>query len=570
MSRFAVLKRLDSAHFLAERAPWLTPILRFLSYLVYRGLEVVLGSRHPHTRVLRQARRLEATGAGEPAGAGGTVLFFTVRGWFPHVATEAIWARALKQRGVATTFFLCGGRLTQCDFKPASDPHVTRPLCWRCTDYASRLLGGFGLDHLRMEEVIDVDSLLAEAQKRVATLSRTELLEFSHAGAPLGQYVVPSVQRSLLSGSIPEDDRSVDILRGFVAAAVVTVELCDRLLDRVAPEAVILTNGLFFMERIMLEAARRRGVRVVAYERGIPANSMIVAVDKPAVPFDVDPYWSVARTRPLADEESRRLDELVARRRGGNVGVQRIWPEMDLDGHAALERLGLDPDVGTAAMFTNILWDTAVFDRNVAFDGMFDWVVRTVRAFEQLPDRQLVVRIHPAEVRLDMARSRERVADRLTEEVSCLPDNVRLVLPDDPASSYALMALADQVLVYTSTIGLEAALMGKSVVVAGDTHYRGRGFTVDIERSDDYAAILASVAHRTPLDDERFELARRYGHCFFFEYMRPFPWFDDRSRDARALTFGNLADLDAGHDPALDELCDLVIGRATIPLRAPV
>ena len=35
-------------------------------------------------------------------------------------------------------------------------------------------------------------------------------------------------------------------------------------------------------------------------------------------------------------------------------------------------------------------------------------------------------------------------------------------------------------LCYTTTVGLEAAVRGIPVAVAGETHYRGRGFTSDI------------------------------------------------------------------------------------------
>ena len=40
--------------------------------------------------------------------------------------------------------------------------------------------------------------------------------------------------------------------------------------------------------------------------------------------------------------------------------------------------------------------------------------------------------------------------------------------------------MSDLALVYTTTVGLEAANLGIPVAVAGATHYRGRGFTHDV------------------------------------------------------------------------------------------
>ena len=57
-------------------------------------------------------------------------------------------------------------------------------------------------------------------------------------------------------------------------------------------------------------------------------------------------------------------------------------------------------------------------------------------------------------------------------------------------SSYALIDAADAVLVYASTTGLEAAVRGKPVIIAGDMHYRGRGFTVDLDNPEDLRRVI--------------------------------------------------------------------------------
>lgn len=564
---FRFLKRLDSTHALTRRMPVLTWPLRLVSWLVYRLLELVLGRHHPHTRVVRQSSRLASPTPDYSRRP--QVLFFTLRGWFAHVTTEAILATALSQRGAGTQFLLCGGVLDQCDFKPPSDPFVTRPLCWRCTSFAERLLDRAGQPYGQMKDYVDVESLRTGARERLDGLTREQLLAYEDdEGTPLGALVIPSVQRGLLSGVVPTDAASVEVLRGYVAAAIVVAEFCRNVLDDERPDAVVMTNGLFFAERLMFEISQRRGVRVVTYERGILPNTIIVDVDKPVVPFDVDPYWQRAASIELTNLQRSRLEELLTRRMHGDVGVQDLWPKMEANGRAILTRLGLDPQIPTDVLYTNILWDTAVFERDIAFDGLFDWVETTIRAYAEVTDRQLVVRVHPAEVRLEMRRSRERVSDRISVAFPQLPSNVAVVEAHDPASSYALMGISETVFTYTSTIGLEAALLGHNVVVAGDTHYRGRGFTTDVDDPHDYVAgILGYDSGKAP-DDERLERAWRYGHCFFFDYMRAFPWVDDRSRAQRSLQIQERGDLAPGVDARLDELCDLILGHVEPPLSA--
>ncbi len=549
------LKRLDSLHRVALALPFLTPALRLGSYVAFRALEIVLGARHPHGRVVAQARALTRRPPGAARRPSRKVLFFTVRGWYPHLGTEAVLAKALELRGAETSFFLCGGTLEQCDFKPGTDPYVTRPLCWRCHGFATRLLDALGLRYCQLRDVVGAD-VPAKAKRIVGALDSAALRRFTYRDLPIFEFTHPSVLHSLLRGDVGEDARSERVLRGYLESAVVFTHACDELLRREQPDIVVMTNGLFFAERIMLEVARRAGLEVVTYERGIPLETVYFDRNRPVVLFDLDDLWAKSKDRALSSEENRALDGYLGARAGGQVGNVDLWPRMEKDQQALLARLELRPDAPLAVVFTNVLWDSSFFKSDGAFTGMFDWLATTIRLFRDLPDAQLVIRVHPAEVRVPMAESRDRVADRIRRQFPRLPPNVRVVPPEDPTSSYTLLELARLVLVYASTIGLEAAVRGKPVVVAGHVHYRGRGWTMDVERKEDYGRqVVEALTRPATLEPEQLELARRYAHLFFFRFMQPFPWLIDTPRSERRLAFGDLAELAAGRHAVLDRIC---------------
>ena len=78
---------------------------------------------------------------------------------------------------------------------------------------------------------------------------------------------------------------------------------------------------------------------------------------------------------------------------------------------------------------------------------------------------------------------------------------------------------------YDGESGLEMALNGLPVITAGQTHYRGRGFTLDPASWDEYfAALDRSLAAPAPLTPMQVELAWRYAYHFFYSYPHPFPW----------------------------------------------
>jgi len=89
---------------------------------------------------------------------------------------------------------------------------------------------------------------------------------------------------------------------------------------------------------------------------------------------------------------------------------------------------------------------------------------------------------------------------------------------------------------------MEMAMNGLPVIVAGQTHYRGRGFTHDPESWVTYFKMLGAMLENPSafrLTRAQVESAWQYAYSFFFEYPRPFPWHLVRMWDdykARPLT----------------------------------
>jgi len=102
-----------------------------------------------------------------------------------------------------------------------------------------------------------------------------------------------------------------------------------------------------------------------------------------------------------------------------------------------------------------------------------------------------------------------------------------LIKPEEKINTYDILEIADLGLVYTTTVGLEMAMRGIPVIVAGQTHYRDRGFTYDPDSWDVYFETLNSLLgdlESAQLSQSQIELAWRYAYLFFFEFPKPFPW----------------------------------------------
>jgi hypothetical protein len=94
-------------------------------------------------------------------------------------------------------------------------------------------------------------------------------------------------------------------------------------------------------------------------------------------------------------------------------------------------------------------------------------------------------------------------------------------------NTYDILEIASLGLAYTTTVGLEMAMRGAPVIVAGNTHYRGRGFTYEPSSWDEYYDLLEKILSDLPghrLNPEQVETAWNYAYRFFFDFPLNFPW----------------------------------------------
>jgi hypothetical protein len=288
----------------------------------------------------------------------------------------------------------------------------------------------------------------------------------------------------------------------------------------------LIPNGSILEFGSLYRAARSRDLPVVTFEFGEQRQRIWLASDAEVMRHDTSDLWRRWEDHRLTRTEQSRLQELMQARRGGRTwsNFGRAWQTGRSEGaQAAAHALGIAPDTAVVLLCTNVVGDSLTLGRQVFTDGMADWLSLTVRHFASRREVQLIVRVHPGEL-LGAGHPSQGIVHAALPR---LAPHVRVVPPDSRLNTYDLMELADAGLVYTTTAGLEMAMGGVPVIVAGQTHYRGRGFTLDPASRPEYLETIDRLLERPAafrLDPERIDLAWRYAYQFFFEFPRPFPW----------------------------------------------
>lgn len=491
----------------------------------------------------RAARRLGPVPRG---GSGPRVLFLTPRSWAAHVQWDAVVGRALALRGASVSYLTCGGGRQACD---RTHLYEGPPMpCRGCAKYTSASLDAHGHAWEPLAEASPHEPAWLELDE----FDLAGLLSVSWRGLPLGEMVRVPAGWYLCSTDLEGDPLARPTLRRFLRSAAGIADEMEVALDRCRPDIVVMLNGLFLFEQVARALCERRAIDVVTYERGYMKDTVFFHRGEPASRYDTAELWEEHRRHPLSPAEERELDAYLVDRQVGARSVSDFWPS------PRFER----PAPGFTVMFTNVTWDTAAQGRDRCFDSARQWVTETVRWFVERPERRLVVRAHPAEVRVPQARSREPVVDLVRCEFPDLPPNVTVVTPDDPTSSYPLLEAADLALVYSSTAGMEAVLSGTPCVTAATTQFGEKGFTIDPPDAKGYFGALERVLADPAAHAPDVTLARRYAHFFFFRAaLSSARWVWEPLAGLVRIT-DDRSVLDPGGDPDLDVICHGILEGA--------
>ncbi len=292
------------------------------------------------------------------------------------------------------------------------------------------------------------------------------------------------------------------------------------------PDVVLIPNGLILEMGIVFRVARYLNIDAVTYEFNDQREQIWLAQNSSIMQQDTD-YLVKARCHlPITDSMFERVADLENARRGARVWgkSKRLWQYVSSQGAQETRKiLNLD-DRPVVMLAANVLGDSLTLGRDIFAASMTEWITKTVQYFAKRDDVQMVIRVHPGEKLVPQAKSMGTVAREALAEI---PNHIHIIGALDKINTYDLIEIANVGLAYTTTVGLETAMNGRPVISCGETHYRGRGFTLDPNSWDEYYATLEKVLSDIPahqLNEKQTEYAWNYAYRFFFEYPRPFPW----------------------------------------------
>lgn len=330
---------------------------------------------------------------------------------------------------------------------------------------------------------------------------------------------------TMYTNQVEDFERESELYKLRVARNGQAALAAYRLLSESRPETVLIPNGLVTELGIFYQVARHLDLMTVTYEFNDQREQIWLSQNDIVMRQNTDGLWAARGLTPLTETEREQIAGLEdARTSAKKYGKgTRFWQDAPSVGGEKLRAdLGLDSRP-VVLLATNVLGDSLTLGRNIFTASMAEWIEKTVQYFARRPDVQLVVRVHPGE-RLMKGPSMLGVIERAVPE---RPEHLHVIGPNEKVNTYDLMEIAGLGLAYTTTVGMEMAMRSVPVILAGQTHYRGRGFTYEPTTYAEYFTLLDTLladlpAHR--LKQAQVEAAWNYAYRFFFDFPIAFPW----------------------------------------------
>lgn len=493
----------------------------------------------------------------------GTLLFWVPGGMPLLLHVEMSIAAAMRLRGYNVHAIICNAPYRACAIRVENEgvPIAKwRDRCPTCTGKTSGFLDMMGIPYSYNGDFVS-DAERAALWEQTADITWDNLPSLSHGGVKLGNNVRSSVIRYLQGAALTGHE---GVVREFAHSALVSACAASNALDKFDPWRVFMSHGIYVDWGPALHIARRRGIPVTAWKSSyLTSHFYFRHVEDPSrIDFKAlsPETWNEVKSADLTPRQNARLDRFFDDRYKKNISFDmRNRPKQFRSDLSELRAKYAPTHKPVWVVLSHINWDSVADFAPMAYRTFDEWILDTVRQAIEVPDVQWLIKIHPVEAWDNPATGVQRLIER---SFPSLPDHVRVIPAEDDVSPANLFELMDGGVTVYGTAGLELALMGKPVIVAGEAHYGGMGFTHDALTPEAYRDLLTRASTLCPLTDGQRVLVRKYAYSHFIQRQVPIGALYDPSAEWWGFQHQKRDLLLPGNDPFMQFICDrLLDGR---------
>ena len=461
------------------------------------------------------------------------VLFFNISSGTTNVSLNSVASHLMSLMLIASgcdvKYIKCNKSILKCINGVNADNPRKNPPCNYCINYKNHLMPNAKSILLENEY-----NKLEDLKTILLSYNIEQLLNYTYDKINLGQLVTPSVRWALRKYSLSNGDIDKNLFVDYILSSINLLPQFRKILEEEKPNCVVIFNGTSYAEALLHHVACEKNIDVITYESGYSPKSLFITRNI-ATTWDLN----IPTSFSMNQQEDDKLDIYLKNRFGGNFTMSGVKFWKDIQGIPSKLKHKLKCYDSVFSVFTNVIFDTSQVHANSLYSNMFEWLDELAEFAKSKSNSMFIIRAHPDESRSGK-RSRESVSMWYRSNQISSIKNIYFIPPENYASSYELINLSNACLVYNSTIGLEAAILGKPVICAGNSRYRKFQIGYYYENRDLYFDAINKIINKTFIHENETQInnARRYMYYTTFKasidfssYIKPLREYDYTFKD---------------------------------------
>ncbi|MCK4264805.1 hypothetical protein KAW80_00430 [Candidatus Babeliales bacterium] len=387
------------------------------------------------------------------------VLFFSINNsCSPNFERELELMSNHKEKGDDIYVLGCKGVLKSCysnlDHKKS-----------RCVYCKLRFNNGIELLEISKNNIFYIkDKTLTKFKNAFSNLE--ELKSFNLFGVNLGLGVASSLI-SEVADHKPDLLKYKQLINKMLNSSILIYETIVDLFKLYKFDLVYFFNGRFHDVHPVFQACKQFKIDFYTHEAAAYLDASRYTIFKNSLPHDLEGIW-------------RDIEDVWDRGDSNRAVISKQWFENQRRGKAFIpnflehQRLSMLP-AGFDNSKKNIVFFNSSIDeyecipgwRSHLYTNENDFILKIIKYVGHLNKNiKFYLRMHP---RLKGYNNSQ--IDELRRIESLNYENFKIIWPEDLEDSYALLDACDQIIVFKSTIGVEASYWGKPVILGGRAFY---------------------------------------------------------------------------------------------------
>lgn len=471
------------------------------------------------------------------------ILFFSPYGLFtPHIMREMVLIQRLIRKNYEITNVTCDSIFNICDYKTE---------CEKCFNITKGHVTDASFTVKWLSKYMN-NSDQEKARQWLNELKPEEYTEAKFDELKLGDWVRSSVHFKLKISKFNFTNPVIlKTYQDFLLSGYSFACAAKRLLDESDYQQIIMTNGRFFSHRILLEMAKLRSIPVVTQEYGHYHQTSQLQYGLLSNSYNnLSEKWYELNRRPLNLQALLHVHQIILDKRYKRRSPYGFFTPLP---KKLKHKLSGQKKMVLCALSSEYEYNASP-DFPHIIGTQVDWMRLLIPEISKYPDHHFVIKLHP--------NSEESIVNDMKELFSQVNmGNCEVLWPTTQQSTYDLIDQADYIMVFWSTVGMEAACSGKKVFCITHCAYYGAPFLKSLSSAKNHADELKDfLLDLTPLKNIREE-AYRFCYRYFIEQSIP---FTPTSNPKGAVTIYNQPiefyknSKDLPYDPYLDHLVDSI------------